>query len=89
MPEPLTFRISSDLKNIIGRELITDDFIAIFELVKNSYDANSKKVDIVFKHIKDDENYNMAKIFIIDYGSGMSKIDLDDEMVICWLFLEK
>ena len=31
----LDFKISSGLKNIIGKELITDDFVAIFELVKN------------------------------------------------------
>lgn len=35
----LSFRISTGLKNIIGRDLISDKFIAVFELVKNSYDA--------------------------------------------------
>ncbi|MFT7012046.1 MAG: hypothetical protein ACJAWR_002070, partial [Flavobacteriales bacterium] len=34
MQKPLQFKISSALKNIIGRDLITDDFIAVFELVK-------------------------------------------------------
>ena len=38
----MEFKISSALKDHIGRELITDDNVAIFELVKNSYDANSK-----------------------------------------------
>ena len=28
------FKISTGLKNLIGRELITNEFIAIFELVK-------------------------------------------------------
>ena len=32
---PLQFKISSALKNIIGSDLINDDFIAVFELVKN------------------------------------------------------
>ena len=41
---PLQFKISSALKNIIGSDLISDDFIAVFELVKNSYDAHSTKV---------------------------------------------
>ena len=44
MPEKLQFKISSELKNIIGRDLITDDFIAIYEIVKNSFDARAKKV---------------------------------------------
>ena len=41
--KPVTFRISSGLKSIIGRELITDDFIAVFELVKNSFDAGAQE----------------------------------------------
>ena len=44
------FRISSFLKNLIGRELITDEFVAVFELVKNSFDANANKVKIVFEN---------------------------------------
>ena len=39
------FRVSAELKNIIGRDLITDDFVAIFELVKNSFDARAPRVD--------------------------------------------
>ena len=70
MPEPLKFKISSALKSIIGRELIVDDFIAIFELVKNSYDARAKKVEIIFKHIKKERNDKQAKIFVIDDGSN-------------------
>ena len=37
--EYISFDIKTGMKNIIGRDLITDDFIAIYELVKNSYDA--------------------------------------------------
>lgn len=55
------------MKNIIGRDLITDDFIAIYELVKNSYDAYASYVQITFD---DDE------IVIADNGKGMSKSDL-------------
>ena len=38
----LNFDVKTGMKNIIGRDLITDDFIAIYELVKNSYDAYAK-----------------------------------------------
>ena len=51
MAEDLHFKISSALKNIIGRDLINDDFIAVFELVKNSYDAHATRVDVIFKNI--------------------------------------
>ena len=70
----LEFKISSGLKDIIGRDLITDDFIAIFELVKNSYDANALNVFITFE----DE-----KLIISDDGSGMSYQDIKDK----WLFV--
>lgn len=63
----LSFDIKTGMKNIIGRDLITDDFIAIYELVKNSYDAYSDYVKITFK--KDE-------IIIADNGKGMSKDDL-------------
>lgn len=63
---PLTFKISSALKDIIGRDLITDDFIAVFELVKNSFDAYATQVDIYFVDIYG----NNPKIIIKDNGKG-------------------
>lgn len=52
MGENLKFRVSSALKDILGRDLITDDFIAVFELVKNSFDAHATRVDIKFENIE-------------------------------------
>lgn len=63
----ISFEVKSGMKNIIGRDLIIDDNIAIFELVKNSYDAHAKNVVITFE---DD------KIIISDNGKGMSEYDL-------------
>ena len=45
------FRVSSALKNIIGKDLITNEFIAVFELVKNSFDAHARQVDVTFKNL--------------------------------------
>lgn len=73
------FRISSALKTIIGKELITNDFIAVFELVKNSFDANATRVDITFEAL-DSKN---ARIIIQDNGHGMDKADLFSK----WLFV--
>ena len=72
--ETVYFKVSSSVKKIVGRELITDKNVAIFELVKNSYDAMAKNVKV---HISD------TKIVIEDDGSGMSKDDLLNK----WLFL--
>lgn len=63
----LSFDIKTGMKDIIGKDLITDDFIAIYELVKNSYDAYADYVKITF---------NSNEIIITDNGKGMSKDDL-------------
>ncbi|MGB2727606.1 MAG: ATP-binding protein [Halobacteriota archaeon] len=81
MVKELEFRISSGLKNIIGKELITNDLIAIFELVKNSYDANSRDVKIVFQNILEENKKKGAKILIIDNGQGMTYQDLLDKFL--------
>ncbi len=79
MQNPLQFKISSALKNIIGRDLITDDFVAVFELVKNSYDAHATKVDVIFENIYSEN----GKIIIKDNGKGMNYQDLINK----WLFV--
>ncbi|MFK4894713.1 sensor histidine kinase [Lactococcus petauri] len=72
----LHFKVSSGLKDIIGRDLITNELVAIFELVKNSYDAEAKNVNIIINSF---ENY----ILIQDDGIGMSYSDLENK----WLFV--
>ena len=76
MKKDLEFKISSGLKDIIGKELITNDFIAIFELVKNSYDAKAKEVKIAFLNIKKSTSDTPPRVLIIDDGEGMSYDDL-------------
>lgn len=77
--DELSFRISSGLKNIIGRDLISDKYIAVFELVKNSYDAGATKVSI--SYIVSDEG--IGKFIISDDGSGMTYNDILNK----WLFV--
>ncbi len=77
--QDLPFRISSALKTIIGKELITDEFIAIFELVKNSFDAHARRVDITFEGLDSDS----PKIVIQDDGDGMDEDDIRSK----WLFV--
>lgn len=79
MQKQLQFRISAALKNIIGSDLISDDYIAVFELVKNSYDAYASKVEILFTQI----NTPNAKIVIKDNGKGMNY----DDLINKWLFV--
>ncbi len=70
----LHFDVSTGLKRVLGRELITDDEVAIFELVKNSFDAAADTVHLYFG---DD------RIIVADNGSGMSYDDLTKK----WLFV--
>ena len=70
----LHFDVSTGLKRVLGSELITDDEVAIFELVKNSFDAGATSVHLYF----DEEN-----IVVADNGLGMSYDDLHDK----WLFV--
>ncbi|MBQ3428014.1 MAG: ATP-binding protein [Clostridia bacterium] len=75
----LSFRVSAGLKNIIGRDLISDRYIAIFELVKNSYDAGASKVNITFSKTEEGQ----AQIIISDNGCGMTYNDIINK----WLFV--
>ena len=77
--EMLSFKVSAGLKNLIGRDLISDKYIAIFELVKNSYDAGACKVNISFVTA---ENGN-GQIIISDDGCGMTYNDIIEK----WLFV--
>lgn len=72
--DKVQFKVSSALKNLVGQDLIRNNNIAIFELVKNSYDAFASKVVIDFEP---------DKITISDDGKGMSIEDLKNK----WLFL--
>ncbi len=80
MANPETFKISAALKDLIGKELITDEFVAVFELVKNSFDANATKVDVVFEN---NHESTKTRIIIIDNGKGMNYKDLKNK----WLFV--
>ncbi|MHA8061163.1 sensor histidine kinase [Aquirufa beregesia] len=81
------FRTHALLKSIIGKDLITDDNIAVLELVKNSFDAGSKKVDITFKNIlKNDDSDKIkfptdasSKLIIKDEGIGMAEFDITEK----------
>lgn len=82
MPENQTLKWRFDVSTfrLIGRDLITDRITALFELVKNCYDANAQKVSVVFERVgTGDEN---PVITIEDDGYGMSFSDICDKWMV-------
>ena len=63
----------------IGRDLIQDNYAAVFELVKNAYDADSPDVHIGFKVSPDYSGYS---IVISDHGHGMSRDDVINKWMV-------
>ena len=68
MTEKYPIKATSNILNLLGDELIGSDILAIFELVKNSYDADADEVIISFV----DLNTPNQKIIIEDDGCGMT-----------------
>src|SRR5579871_129321 len=63
------FRAHARLIRLLGEELISDEVMAVVELVKNCYDADAQQVSI---SLIDITNPQTGFIQIADNGSGMS-----------------
>ncbi|MDE0958788.1 MAG: ATP-binding protein [Planctomycetota bacterium] len=64
----ISFQPRARLLKIIGEELISDEVVAIVELVKNAYDADATRVTIDF--LLNDDNESIIEIR--DDGHGMN-----------------
>ena len=81
----LYFRANAKVERLVGRELITNSTIAIFELVKNAYDAGAKEVEIKFVNFECNDG-NKSKLVskedsyieIIDNGKGMTLKEIEE-----------
>jgi signal transduction histidine kinase len=62
-------RPRSRLITLLGDELISDEGVAVVELVKNAYDADSTKVKVKFES---DSDGIPVRLIIEDDGAGMS-----------------
>jgi len=63
------FKARSHILSLLGDELIGSDNLALFELVKNAYDADATRAEIRFENLGTDH----VAIIIEDDGIGMSK----------------
>src|SRR5258708_36150556 len=78
-PQNLYWKFDISTFRLLGRELITDRITALFELVKNCYDANATKVNVIFENVQD---RNIGKILIRDDGEGMSIDDIKNKWMV-------
>jgi signal transduction histidine kinase len=76
----LKWRFDVNTFRLLGRDLITDRITAVYELVKNCYDANSTKVSVRFENIQ--ELSANSRITISDNGTGMSFTDIKDKWMV-------
>ena len=72
--EDVYFLSHVNIKNIIGKELINDDNVAVMELVKNAYDAGAKTVIVEFRNLKKEQKCH--ELLIVDDGNGMAEEDI-------------
>lgn len=72
-PETIPFTFHPRAFAALGADLITNDSVAIIELVKNSYDALATRVDVRFL-----EEDHRVHIEIEDNGDGMTRTILEN-----------
>lgn len=76
----LSFNFDVSAYRLLGRELITDRITALFEIVKNAYDANANRVEIEFLDVQ--PRTKKSKIIIKDDGLGMTLDDLKNKWMV-------
>jgi signal transduction histidine kinase len=64
-----TMRPRARIISLLGEELVSDERVAIVELVKNSYDADATQVEVKFEGVN---NLIPDALIISDNGVGMS-----------------
>lgn len=78
MAQTLHFSASTSVKNLFGRGLVTDQVAAVFELVKNSYDADARVVELIFSNLNTDD----STLTIRDNGTGMDLADIEKRWMV-------
>ncbi|HEY5213391.1 MAG TPA: ATP-binding protein, partial [Acidobacteriaceae bacterium] len=79
VPTAFTFRPRARLLLLLGDQLIRNPGVAVFELVKNAFDAESKSATVTMSLISEPTR---GEIIIEDSGVGM------DMATVCGVWLE-
>lgn len=73
-PDAVRFSVDAGLISRLGRELVARQETAVAELVKNAYDADARRVTLVFSEADEPG----GRLEIRDDGSGMTRTQLID-----------
>ena len=76
--EPMQLRMHPRVFAALGKDLVTNDVVAVIELVKNSYDAFAQNVFVKFEYDKAEGQY----LEILDDGTGMSREVVENEWCV-------
>lgn len=68
--QPVQIKASARLIYHLGEQLISDELVALLELIKNAYDADATSVQVIIEN-EEETAYGKGKITIIDNGNGM------------------
>jgi signal transduction histidine kinase len=69
--KPVSMTASARLIYQLGEQLISDELVALSELIKNSYDADALRVKVIVDS-KIETDYGRGQIIIEDNGNGMT-----------------
>ena len=76
--EPLRFKVKGRIAQLLGAESVSDRFVAIMELIKNSYDADANRVKILFENVRS----GTPSLTLSDDGMGMTSYELQNEWMV-------
>jgi signal transduction histidine kinase len=79
LSENLIFRVKPRLLRLLGDQLIREASVAVFELVKNAYDADATTCTVL---LEDAQDSAMARIEIGDDGCGMNEETIRDVWMV-------
>ena len=74
------FQAYARLISVLGDQLISDKWVGVIELVKNSYDADAEDVRVQFINFNDGSD-KPTTIIIEDDGNGMTR----DTVLDVWM----
>lgn len=74
-----TFKVKPRLLTLLGDQLIRDANLAVFELVKNAYDADATECSVILKQSVDPSE---AQIEVKDNGVGMDETTIRNAWMV-------